>query len=137
MTDAGITQPCSADELRTLFLFEGLSSEQLAWLCREGHVEQFEAGLIFAEGAPAERCYVLMDGVLVLSRRVGADDVEVIRTSQRGAYAGAFQAFLGDQVPQLYTASLRVPEPSRLFVLSSVAYTQMIHQWFPMALHLL
>jgi signal transduction histidine kinase len=137
MTNAGTTQPCSADELRTLFLFEGLNDEQLAWLCREGHIEQFEAGPIFAEGEPAEWCYMLMDGVLVLSRRVGGDDVEVIRTSQRGAYAGAFQAFLGDQVPQLYTASLRVPEPSRLFVLSSVAYTQMIHQWFPMALHLL
>ena len=137
MTNAGTTQPCRADELRTLFLFEGLTDEQLAWLCREGHIEQFEAGPVFAEGEPAEWCYMLMDGVLVLSRRVGGDDVEVIRTSQRGAYAGAFQAFLGDQVPQLYTASLRVPEPSRLFVLSSVAYTQMIHQWFPMALHLL
>jgi signal transduction histidine kinase len=137
MTNAGTTQPCRADELRTLFLFEGLNDEQLAWLCREGHIEQFEAGPVFAEGEPAEWCYMLMDGVLVLSRRVGGDDVEVIRTSQRGAYAGAFQAFLGDQVPQLYTASLRVPEPSRLFVLSSVAYTQMIHQWFPMALHLL
>jgi signal transduction histidine kinase len=137
MTDPGVTQPCSADDLRTLFLFEGLTGEQLAWLCREGHIEQFEAGPVFAEGEPAERCYVLLDGVLVLSRRVGTEDVEVVRTSQRGAYAGAFQAFLGDQVPQLYTASLRVPEPSRLFVLSSVAYTQMIHQWFPMALHLL
>ncbi len=137
MTDPGFTQPCSADELRTLFLFEGLTSEQLAWLCREGHVEQHPPGLVFAEGEPALWCYVLLDGLLVLSRKVGTEDVEVIRSAQRGAYAGAFQAFLGDQVPQLYTASLRVPEPSRLFVLSSVAYSQMIHQWFPMAQHLL
>jgi signal transduction histidine kinase len=137
MTSPRVTQPCSADELRTLFLFEGLTNEQLAWLCREGHVEQYEAGPIFAEGEPAQWCYVLLDGVLVLSRKVGGDDVEVVRSSQRGVYAGAFQAFLGDQVPQLYTASLRVPEPSRLFVMSSVTYTQMIHQWFPMAQHLL
>ena len=137
MTSPRVTQSCSADELRTLFLFEGLTNKQLAWLCREGHVEQYEAGPIFAEGEPAEWCYVLLDGVLVLSRKVGGDDVEVIRSSQRGVYAGAFQAFLGDQVPQLYTTSLRVPEPSRLFVLSSVAYAQMIHQWFPMARHLL
>jgi signal transduction histidine kinase len=132
-----MTQPCTADELRTLFLFEALSDEQLAWLCREGHVEQFEAGQIFAEGEPAERFYVLLDGVMVLSHRVGADDVEMVRTSQRGNYAGAFRAFLGDQVPQLYTGSLRLPEPSRLFVLSAAKYTQMIQQWFPMALHLL
>ncbi len=80
---------------------------------------------------------MLLDGTLVLSRKVGGDEVEVVRTSQRGVYAGAYQAFLGDQVPQVYTATLRVPEPSRLFVLSSAKYTQMIHQWFPMALHLL
>jgi signal transduction histidine kinase len=133
----GKTGPCDADELRSLFLFEGLTSEQLAWLCREGHVEQHQPGLVFAEGEPAECCYVLLDGTLVLSRKVGGDDVEVVRSSQRGVYAGGFQAFLGDQVPQVYTASLRVPEPSRLFVMSAVAYTQMIHQWFPMALHLL
>ena len=60
---------------------------------------------------------MLLDGALVLSRRVGADDVEVIRTSQRGVYAGAFQAYLGDQVPQLYNNSMRVTEPSRFFVL--------------------
>ena len=52
MTNAGTTQPCRADELRTLFLFEGLTDEQLAWLCREGHIEQFEAGPVFAEGEP-------------------------------------------------------------------------------------
>jgi signal transduction histidine kinase len=136
-TTPGETGPCDADELRSLFLFEGLTSEQLAWLCQEGHVEQYQPGLIFTEGEPAECCYVLLDGTLVLSRNVGGDDVEVVRSSQRGVYAGAFQAFLGDQVPQVYTASLRVPEPSRLFVMSAVAYTQMIHQWFPMALHLL
>jgi signal transduction histidine kinase len=133
----GETGPCRADELRTLFLFEGLTTEQLAWLCREGHVEQYEAGLIFAEGEPGDWCYVLLDGVLVLSRKVGGEDVEVVRSSQRGSYAGAFQAFLGDQVPQVYTATLTVPEPSRLFVLSAAKYAQMIHQWFPMAQHLL
>jgi signal transduction histidine kinase len=137
MTDPGFTQSCSADELRTLFLFEALTDEQLAWLCREGHVEQVEPGLVFTEGEPADRLYVLLDGVMVLSRRVGADDVETVRSAQRGAYAGAFRAFLGDQVPQLYTASLRVPEPARMFVLSAAKYTQMIHQWFPMALHLM
>ena len=55
---------------------------------------------------------MLLDGTLALSRRVGGDDVEVIRTAQRGVYAGAIQAFLGDQVPQVYTATLRAI-PSR------------------------
>ena len=28
------TLPCDIDELRSLFLFEKLTSEQLEWLCR-------------------------------------------------------------------------------------------------------
>ena len=137
MTDAGITQPCTADELRTLFLFEGLSNEQLAWLCSHGHVERVEPGQVYAEGDPARYLYVLLDGALVLSRRVGADDVEVVRTSERGVYAGAFFAYLGDRVPQAYNNSLRVTEPSRFFVLAAGVFAGMMREWFPMAVHML
>jgi signal transduction histidine kinase len=137
MTDAGITQPCSADELRTLFLFEGLTSEQLAWLCSHGHAERVEPGQVYAEGDPARCLYVLLDGALVLSRRVGADDVEVVRTSERGVYAGAFFAYLGDRVPQVYNNSLRVTEPSRFFVLDAGVFAGMMREWFPMAVHML
>jgi signal transduction histidine kinase len=129
--------PCSADELRTLFLFEKLSDDQLAWLCREGRVERIEPGPVYSEGEPATCFYVLLDGTLVLSRRVGADDVEVTRTSSPGVYAGAFQAYLGDRVPQVYTNSLRVTAPSRFFVLDAAMYARMIREWFPMAVHLL
>ena len=44
---------CSVDELRTLFLFEKLSEDQLQWLCERGHVELLEPGTVYAEGAPA------------------------------------------------------------------------------------
>ena len=110
------TQPqnCDPDELRTLFLFEKLTSEQLQWLCERGHVELIQPGPVFAEGDPATCIYILLDGTLVLSRKVGGDDLEVTRTSQRGVYAGAFTAYLGDRVPQVYGASMRVTEPSRL-----------------------
>ena len=80
---------------------------------------------------------MLLDGTLVLSRRVGADDIEVTRTSSPGVYAGAFQAYLGDRVPQVYNNSLRVTAPSRFFVLDAAAYAQMMREWFPMAVHLL
>ena len=36
MTTEQARLPCSIDELRTLFLFEKLSEDQLTWLCREG-----------------------------------------------------------------------------------------------------
>ena len=128
---------CSPDELRTLFLFEKLTDAQLDWLCQRGRVEVMPAGPVFAEGDPATRLYVLLDGTVVLSRRVGDDDIEVGRTSQRGVYAGAWQAYLGDRVPQLYNSSLRVTEPSRFFVLDAEVFAELMHEWFPMAVHLL
>ncbi|HET9973550.1 MAG TPA: ATP-binding protein [Streptosporangiaceae bacterium] len=129
--------PCSAEELRTLFLFEKLTGEQLRWLCERGRVELIEPGPVFAEGEPASRFYVLLEGELVLSRQVGADDVELGRTSQRGVYAGAFQAYFGDRVPQVYPGSMRVTKPSRFFVLDAAVFGELMREWFPMAVHLL
>jgi signal transduction histidine kinase len=137
MTEHEQSLRCSADELRTLFLFEKLTGEQLAWLCSHGHVERIEPGQVYAEGEPARCLYVLLDGALVLSRRVGADDVEVVRTSERGVYAGAFFAYLGNRVPQVYNNSLRVTGPSRFFVLDASVFAGMMREWFPMAVHML
>jgi hypothetical protein len=99
---------CSPQELRGLFLFEKLADDQLAWLCHEGRVELFEPGPVYAEGDPATCFYVLLSGTVVLSRLVGGDDVEVSRTSSPGVYGGAFNAYLGDRVPQVYLKSMRV-----------------------------
>ena len=128
---------CSADELRTLFLFEKLTDEQLQWLCERGHVELIGPGPVYAEGAPATCFYVLLEGTVVMSRRVGTDDIETGRTSSRGVYSGAFMAYLGDRVPQVYNNSLRVTEPSRFFVLDASVFAELMHGWFPMAVHLL
>jgi signal transduction histidine kinase len=128
---------CSPDELRTLFLFEKLTGDQLQWLCERGHVELIPPGPMYAEGAPATCFYVLLEGTVVMSRRVGADDVEVGRTSQRGAYAGAWYAYMGDRVPQVYNSSMRTTVPSRFFVLDADVFAELMHEWFPMAVHLL
>src|SRR2546429_424780 len=128
---------CSVEELRSLFLFEKLSEDQLQWLCERGHVQLFEPGTVYGEGSPATCFYVLLDGTVVLSRRVGADDIEVGRTSTRGVYTGAFMAYLGDSVPQVYNNSVRVTEPSRFFVLDASVFAELMQDWFPMAVHLL
>lgn len=129
--------PCDVDELRTLFLFEKLSDEQLAWLCERGHVERREPGVVTAEGDPATCFYVLLDGTIALSRRVGGQDVESTRTDQRGAYAGAWTAFLEDGSTGTYSASMRAITPSRFFTLGAEDFAELIREWFPMALHLL
>jgi signal transduction histidine kinase len=131
------TLPCDPDELRTLFLFEKLTDEQLAWLCREGRLELFDPGPVYSEGDPASCFYVLIEGTLVMSRRIGGDNVEVNRSSMRGVYTGAFRAYLGDRVPQTYDSSVRVTEPSRFYVLDAVKFAKMMRDWFPMAVHML
>ncbi len=129
--------PCSMDELRTLFLFEKLTDDQLQWLCERGHTELIQPGPLYAEGAPATCFYVLLEGTLVMSRRVGTDDIEVGRTSYRGVYSGAFMAYLGDRMPQVYNNSVRLTERSRFFVLDAEVFAELMHEWFPMAVHLL
>ncbi|MGW1519503.1 ATP-binding protein [Streptomyces sp. NPDC002287] len=128
---------CDPREIASLFLFEKLSPDQLGRLCGEGHVERFEAGPVYTEGEPATCFYVMLEGTVVLYRRVGADDVEVSRTSQPGVYAGAMQAYLGDRVPQTYVNSMRVTGPTRFFVLSAQSFADIMQEWFPMAAHLL
>ncbi|WP_439942069.1 ATP-binding protein [Streptomyces sp. BBFR115] len=134
---SGRPVPCSPKEIGALFLFEELSAEQLGRLCAEGRVELFEPGPVYAEGDPATCFYVMIEGTVVLSRRVGADDVEVTRTSQRGVYGGAMQAYLGDRVQQVYRNSMRVTEPTRFFVLPAATFAAIMREWFPMAVHLL
>ncbi len=131
------TLACHIDELRTLFLFEKLTDEQLQWLCGHGRVELHPPGIVFAEGDPATCFFILLDGDMSISRKVGADDVEINRTSQRGVYSGAWSAYLRERAPQTYAVTMRTYAPSRFFVLAAGDFTELMEQWFPMALHLL
>src|SRR5262249_55093846 len=128
---------CDPDELRTLFLFEKLTDEQLDHLCREGHVELIGPGVVYTEADPATCFYVLIEVEVVTSRKLGGDDVEIGRTSQRGVYGGAWNAYLGDRVPQVYGNSMRATDPSRFFVLGADCFAEIVQDWFPMAVHLL
>jgi signal transduction histidine kinase len=128
--------PCRPDELRTLFLFEALTDEQLATLCGHGRVQCYEPGPICVEGAPATCFYVLIEGELVMSKLSGGQDIETNRTSQRGVYCGAWQAFTGEQ-QQTYSTSVHVTRPSRFFVMDATAFADFMQTQFPMAVHLL
>jgi signal transduction histidine kinase len=127
---------CLADELRTLFLFEALTDEQLDMLCAAGHIQTFPAGPLCSEGDPATCFYVLMDGELVMSKRSGGADIETGRTSQRGVYCGAWSAYVPGE-EHVYEATVRLTKPSRFFVLDADAFARFMHSQFPMAVHLL
>nr|WP_296064157.1 ATP-binding protein [uncultured Actinoplanes sp.] len=127
------------DELRTLFLFEKLTDEQLQWISEHGCTMHMPAGgMVVREGDPAEQFFVLLSGTIALYRRVGQDDVQTTRTEQRGVYMGATQAYLRDDgVPRSYMASMRALDDSDFFVLSAADFGHLMREWFPMAIHLL
>lgn len=129
-------ETCVRDELRTLFLFEDLSDEQLDTLCQAGSIEKFPAGPIVTEGDPATCFYVMLDGELVMSKRSGGVDIQTNRTSMRGVYFGAWSAYIPGE-EHIYEASVRLTKPSRVFVLDANAFAGFMQSQFPMAVHLL
>ncbi|MEV4352512.1 ATP-binding protein [Actinoplanes sp. NPDC049596] len=143
MTDP-VLVPCepgalTPDELRTLFLFEKLTDEQLQWIADHGCTMHMPAGgVVIQEGDPAEKFFVLLSGTIALSRKVGQDDVQTSRTEQRGVYMGATNAYLRDDgVPRKYMASMRALDDSDFFVMSAEDFGHIMREWFPMAVHLL
>ncbi|MGW4462733.1 ATP-binding protein [Micromonospora sp. NPDC004704] len=137
MSDQG-TDRLDREQLRTLFLFEALTDEQLDWLAEQGRVERREAETcIFAEGELATCFYVLLSGTVMQSGRVRGEEVEVIRTSQRGVYGGAIRAYMPDDPDQRYANTLRAISDCELFVLPAEVFAKAMRKWFPMAVHLL
>ncbi|MGU3503054.1 ATP-binding protein [Mycobacterium sp. C31M] len=127
---------CTADQLRTLFLFERLSESQLAFLCDMGSIESFPPGHLIKEGEPATHLYVMLDGELVMSARMGGIEVETHRTSQRGVYCGAWAAYVPD-ASQTHQVSIRLLRSSRFFVLAADRFATFMQEEFAMAVHLL
>jgi signal transduction histidine kinase len=134
-----MTEPIGTDELRGLFLFESLDDEQLGWLAEHGRVEEYPAGThAIQEGQPAERFLVLLDGELAMTRQVRGDEFEISRTSQRGVYAGATQAWIHDaQAVSVYPSSIRAVTDCRFLLLPAAEFGLALREWFPMAVHLL
>jgi signal transduction histidine kinase len=137
MTEAPLER-LSPDDLRTLFLFESLSPDQLEWLAERGWVVEHPAGTtVLAEGQPADHFVILLHGMITLSKRVGSDDVELVRTAQVGSYAGATRSFVEDATGHSYTATVRAITDVRLFLMRSDDFALAIRTWFPMAVHML
>ena len=138
------------EELRTLFLFEKLDDDQLRWLCEHGHVREFAANTtLYREGDPGECFFVLLTGEVTMNRVVRGGEMEVHRSSTRGAYVGASLALNGvDGVPRAapdggdapmahpYGNTARTLVDSSFFVLPAGAFARAFGAWFPMAAHL-
>ena len=124
------------EELRTLFLFEGLTDEQLDRLAACGDVRTYDAGVtVTREGEPAEHLLVLLEGRLRLSRLMSGEDVAVNETDLRGAYGGAVRAYV--ESDDTYVGSITTVTPCRFFRLPAADFGAFVRETFPMAVHLL
>jgi signal transduction histidine kinase len=125
------------DELRTLFLFEGLTDAQLHWLAERMEVRTFDVGAVVTrEGEPADALYVLLDGRIRLSRTTTGEETIINETSHRGAYAGAVRAY-SDSAGDAYLSTLTVTQPTRLLRLPATDFGAFVRTELPMAVHLL
>jgi signal transduction histidine kinase len=133
-----VTDRLGPDALRELFLFEKLDDGQLAWLAERGEVASYQAGAtVYRAGEPAARLFVLLEGTLSMLMRAGGTEIEVNRTDQRGAYAGAFFAYLDLPLARSYASSLRAVTDCRFWVLPADDFGWAVREWFPMATHML
>jgi len=128
----------AAAELRELFLFESLDDDQLAWLAAHGRIEHRRAGeRVYTQGDPATCFFVLLDGAVVMRRRVEGSDLEINRTDTRGVYAGATQTFLRTDNPEPYNGTMEAVTDARFEVFDAAELADAFREWFPMAVHLL
>jgi len=126
------------DDLRSTFLFEKLSDEQLHTLAGLGTEIPFPAGeTIFGEGQPADFLWVLLDGELELTRHVGSQRVVIATVSRPGTYAGGLRSFAASGPGGGYRATGRTLRPSRFFQLPSDDLGRLMDEWLPLAKHLL
>ncbi|HEX2806305.1 MAG TPA: ATP-binding protein [Kineosporiaceae bacterium] len=126
------------DELRTLFLFEALDDDQLAWLATHGRVDVRAAGTtVFSQGEPATCFFVLLEGTVATRRRVEGLNIEISRTNQRGVYAGATSAYLRTAEGQPYNSTMDAITDSRFLVFEAAEFADIIREWFPMPMHLI
>jgi signal transduction histidine kinase len=133
-----MTERLGAAALRELFLFEKLSDEQLAWLAERGEVRSYPAGTtIYTAGEPATCLFVLLEGTLSMLMRAGGAEIEMVRTDDRGVYAGAFFAYLDLPSARSYSGSLRAVTGCRFWELPASDFGWAVREWFPMATHLL
>ena len=140
MTDAVDAEPerLGPGEVRGLFLFEALDDEQVAWVVAHGRVQRYRAGEpVFRQGEPASCFFVLLEGTLVMRRRVEGSDLEINRTDHHGVYAGATQAFLRTENPEPYNGSMEAVTDARFLVFEAGEFADAFRSWFPMAVHLL
>ena len=123
------------EDVRGIPLLDGLTDEQLAELVAGGDEWPVEPGVVlFHEGELAEYWWVLIDGAVELSRRIGREDTVVGMMDVPGRWAGGLRAW--DQ-HGAYLATGRGARPGRMLRVPAEVLRAQMQAWFPLAVHLI
>ena len=142
MTTTDPSDRLTPAQLSEFFLFEALDEEKLDWLAEHGRVQRYAADTtVYGAEEPATCFFMLIEGTMIMSRRVGEHDVETSRSSQPGAYSGATRAWLtptmSEAQAQKYAGSVRTQTECTFFQIPADDFGAALQRWFPMAMHLL
>jgi signal transduction histidine kinase len=123
------------DELRGIFVFDGLDDERLRDLAGAGEVVPFAAGdILFHQGDSADFWWVLLDGRVELLRRAGREESVAGVMDRPGVWAGGFRAWT-DAASYLTTG--RAAGPGRVLRIPAGALGERMHAWFPFGVHMI
>jgi len=123
------------DDLRDLFLFNGLSDEQLGELIEAGDEVRFQTGdVLFREGESADFWWVLLAGRVELLRRTRWEESVAGVMDRPGVWAGGFRAW-ADHAG--YMATGRAASPGVMLRVPAKALGDRVQAWFPFGVHLI
>jgi signal transduction histidine kinase len=125
----------SAEDLRAIALFDGLTDEQLAELHAGAEEVPFGPGdELFREAKPAGSWWVLLEGSIDLVRRIGNEETVLRVMGTPGQWAGGFQAWDPNGV---YLATGRGATPGRILRVPAGLLRASAEAWFPFGVHLI
>jgi len=123
------------DDLRGIFLFEGLSDSQLRDLSAIGDEVRFESGdVLFREGEAADFWWVLLEGRVELLRRTRWEESVAGVMDRPGIWAGGFRAW-ADQAG--YMATGRGASSGVMLRVPAQALGEWARAWFPFGVHMI
>ncbi len=127
-----------ADDLRAAFLTSSLTDDQLAELIAAGEERTFAPGEeIFHEGRPASILWILLDGKIELSRRIGDQTITLATMDEPGRWAGGLSAWGAPDEHAVTRATGVAVTDCRVFAVPSSELGRLVGEWSPFAKHMI
>jgi signal transduction histidine kinase len=127
-----------ADELRGIFLTAALTDAQRDEMIAVSQERPFSPGeVLFAEGAPADLLWVLLEGEVELTRQSATESIVMATMSNPGQWAGGLRAWDPDGGSAGYRGTGRAKTSGRFLTVPSEDLGRMVGEWFPFGKHMI